>query len=148
MDTLTAPHTGGLVSGQPCDVGAHGRNVFNELLDRMGILELATTAVWTGTELDLEVLIDMIRLAPEGARMSTLAPRPLGCHGTFLGLDTKRCSLAVRGTLSGCEGLFQLGDALCLDLQLLMQRSDLGPEGLQFGRHLGQALSLQQRGLE
>jgi hypothetical protein len=50
--------------------------------------------------------------------------------------------------LSGCEGLFQLGDALCFDFQFLVRRSDLGPQGLEFGRHLGQALSLQQRGLE
>jgi hypothetical protein len=129
-------------------MGPHGRNIFNELLDRMGILELATTAVWAATELDLKVLIDIIGFAPAGARMSTLAPRPLGRHGAFLWLDSERSSLAVRGALSGCEGLFQLGDALCFDLQLLIQRSDLGPQGLQFGRHLGQPLSLQERGLE
>jgi hypothetical protein len=98
-DTLTAPYTGGLVSGQPCDVGAHGRNVFNELLDGSWILELATTAVWAATELDLKVLIDLLGFVSAGARMSPLAPRPLGRHGAFLRLDTERCSLAVRGAL-------------------------------------------------
>jgi hypothetical protein len=73
--------------------------------------------------------------------MYTLARRPLGRYGGFLRLDSERSSLAVRGALSGFEGLFQLGDALCFDFQLLVQRSDLGLQGLQFGRHLGQALS-------
>jgi hypothetical protein len=59
-------------------LATHRRNVFNELLDRMVILELRATAVWAGTELDLNILIDMIGLAPEGARMSALAPRSFG----------------------------------------------------------------------
>ena len=80
-------------------MGPHGRNIFNELLDRMGILELATTAVWAATELDLKVLIDLIGFAPAGARMSTLAPRPLGRHGTFLGLDTKVSEPDSRGAI-------------------------------------------------
>jgi hypothetical protein len=129
-------------------VGAYGRNVFNELLDGVGIPELAATAVWAGTELDFKVLIDLIGFLSASARMSAFAPRPLGRHGAFLRLDSERSRLAVRGALSGCESLFQLGDALCLDFQLLMQRSDLGLQSLQFGRHLGQALSLQKRGLE
>jgi len=51
----------------------------------------------------------------------------------------------VRGALGGLERLFQLGDAICFDFQLLVQRSVLGPQGLQFGRHLSQTLSLQER---
>jgi len=46
------------------------------------------------------------------------------------------------GTLGGFERLFQLGDALCCNFQLLVQPSVFGPESLQFGRHLGQTLSL------
>jgi hypothetical protein len=42
----------------------------------------------------------------------------------------------------------QLGDAFCFDFQLLVQRSDLDPQGLDFGRQLRQALGLGQRGLE
>src|SRR5258705_9547658 len=114
----------------------------------MLILKLRATAVWARTEFDLKVLIDMIGFVPAGARMSALAPWPLGRHGAFLWLHSERSSLAVRDPLSGCEGLFQLGDALCFDFQLLVQRSVLDPQGLEFGRHLGQALSLQQRGLE
>ena len=106
-DTLTAPYTGGLVSGQPCDVGAHGRNVFNELLDGSWILELATTAVWAATELDLKVLIDLLGFVSAGARMSPLAPRPLGRHRAFLWLDTERSSLPVRGALGCFEGRLQ-----------------------------------------
>ena len=56
-DSLTASHTDGVVSGQPCDVGAHRRNIFNDLLDRILVLELRTTAPWTGTEFDLKELI-------------------------------------------------------------------------------------------
>ncbi len=48
-DALTASHTGGVVSGQPCDVGAHRRNIFDELLDRILVLELRAAALWTGT---------------------------------------------------------------------------------------------------
>jgi hypothetical protein len=147
-DTLTASHTGGVVSGQPCDVGADRRNIFHELLDRVLVLELRTTAVRTGTELDLKELIDLLRLWSASARMSALAPRPLGCQGTFLGVATERSSLAVRGALGLFERRFQLSDALCFDFQLLVQRSVLGSQGLQFGRDLGQALRLQERGLE
>src|SRR3974377_153444 len=81
---LPALDTSALVSGQPCDVGTYGWNVFNELLEGMLILELRATAVWAGAELDLNILIDMIGLAPEGARMSALAPRPFGRDGAFL----------------------------------------------------------------
>ena len=63
-DTLTASHTGGVISGQPCDVRADRRNIFNELLDRVLVLELRAAAVRTGTELDLEELIDLLRLLP------------------------------------------------------------------------------------
>jgi hypothetical protein len=114
----------------------------------MLIPELRATAVWAGTELDLNMLIDMIGLAPEGARMSALAPRSFGRYGAFLWLEAERSSLAVCGALSGLERLFELGDALCFDFQLLVQRSDLDPQSLQFGRHLSQALGLGQRGLE
>src|SRR4029077_5903626 len=110
-DTLTASHTGGVVSGQPCDVGAHRRNIFNELLDRIVVLELRAAAVRTGTEFDLEGLIDLLRLWPASARMSALASRALGCHGAFLGVATERSSLAVRGALGFFERRFQLSDA-------------------------------------
>jgi hypothetical protein len=104
--------------------------------------------VWARTEFDLNILIDLLRLMSESARMSTLASRPFGRHGAFLWLDAERSSLAVGGTLGGFERLFQLGDALCLSFQLLVQQSVLGPQGLQFGRRLAQTLSLPERGLE
>ncbi len=147
-DSLTASHTGGVISGQPCNVGAHRRNIFNELLDRVVVLELRATALWTGTEFDLQGLIDLLRLWPAGARMSALTPRSLGCHGAFLGVATERSSLAVGDALGLFERRFQLGNALCFDFQLLVQRSVFCPQGLQFGRHLGQALRLQESGLE
>src|ERR1700719_3390830 len=106
-DTLTASHTGTLVSGQRCHVGTHRGNVFNELVERMLILELRATAVRAGTELDLNLLIQMIGLVPEGARMSALAPRPLGRHRAFLWLDTAKGSLGVLGTLGGFGRLLQ-----------------------------------------
>jgi len=114
----------------------------------MLILELRATAVRAGTEFGLKVLINMIGLVPERTRMSALAPRPLGRKRAFLWLDSERSSLAVRGALSGCEGLFQLGDALCFDFQLLVQRSVLSPQGIEFGRHLSQAFGLRERRLE
>src|ERR1700732_215722 len=114
----------------------------------MLIIELRATAVWAGTEFGLKVLINMIGFVPERTRMSALAPRPLGRHGAFLGLDSERSSLAVRGALSGCEGLFQLGDALCFDFQLLVLRSVFGPQGIEFGRHLSQAFGLRERCVE
>ena len=145
---LPALDTSALVSGQPCDVGTYGWNVFNELLERLLILELRATAVWAGTELDLHILIDMIGLAPEGARMSALAPRSFGRDGAFLWLKAERSSLAVRGALCSLERLFQLGDAFCLDFQLLVQRSVFDSQGLGLGCQLRQALGLGQRGLE
>jgi hypothetical protein len=129
-------------------VGTYGWNVFNELLDCVLILELRATTVWTRTELDLNVLIDLLGLVPEGARMSALAPRPLRGHGALLWLDTERSSLTVRGALGCFEGGLQLGDAFCLDFELLVQRSVLDSQGLGFGRQLRQALGLRQRGLE
>jgi hypothetical protein len=90
----------------------------------------------------------MIGLAPEGARMSALAPRSFGRDGAFLWLEAERSSLPVRGALGCFEGRLQLGDAFCFDFQLLVQRSDLDPQGLDFGRQLRQALGLGQRGLE
>src|ERR1700680_903725 len=108
-------------------------------------IALRATAVRAGTESDLNILINMIGLVPEGARMSALAPRSLGRYGAFLGLDAERSGLTVWGALGGLERLFQLSDALCFDFQLLVQRSVLGPQGLHFGRHLGQTLSLQER---
>ena len=53
---LPALDTGGLVSGQPCNVGAHRRNVFDELFDLALINKLPTAAVGTSTELDLKML--------------------------------------------------------------------------------------------
>ena len=85
---------------------------------------------------------------PESARMSTLASGPFGRHRAFLWLDAERGSLAVCGTLGGFERLFQLGEAFCLSFQLLLQGGVLGPQGLQFGHHLAQTLSLPERGLE
>jgi hypothetical protein len=57
--------------------------------------------VWAGTEFDLNILIDLIRLMSEGDRMSTLASRPFGRHRAFLWLDAERSSLAVGGTFDG-----------------------------------------------
>src|SRR5580658_1626728 len=145
-DTLTASHTGGTVSGQPCDVGAHRWKIFNELLDRVLVLELRATALWTGTEFDLQGLIDLLGFWSAGARMSALAPGTLGCHGAFLGVATERSGWPVRGALSLLERRFQLGDALCFEFQLFAQRSVLDLQGLQFGRHLGQALRLREGG--
>jgi hypothetical protein len=104
--------------------------------------------VWARTEFDLNILIDLLRLMPEGARMSTLASRSFGRRGAFLWLYAERGSLAVCATLGGFERLFQLGEAFGLSFQLLLQVSVLGPQGLQFGRHLAQTLSLPERGLE
>src|ERR1700759_5236001 len=123
--SLPASHTGGVVSGQPCDVGTHRRNIFNELLDPILVLELRAPALWTGTELDFEGLIDLLRLWSTGARMSGLAPRPLGRQGALLGVATERSGLAVRGALGLLERRFQLGEALCFDFQLFVQRSVL-----------------------
>jgi hypothetical protein len=114
----------------------------------MVVLELRSTAVWTATELDLEGLIDLLRLWPANARMSALAPWPLGRHGAFLGVATERSSLAVRGALGLLELRFQLRDAFCFSFQLFVQPSVLGSQDLQFGRHLSQALGLQEGGLE
>jgi hypothetical protein len=104
--------------------------------------------VWARTEFDLNILIDLLRRMSESARMSTLASRPFGRHRAFLWLEAERSSLAVGGTLGGFERLFQLGEAFGLSFQLLLQVSVLGPQGLQFGRHLAQTLSLPERGLE
>jgi hypothetical protein len=85
---------------------------------------------------------------PESARMSTLASRPFRRHGALMWLDAERGRLAVGATLGGFECLFQLGEAFGLIFQLLLQVSVLGPQGLHFGRHLAQTLSLPERGLE
>ena len=103
---MTALRTGGVISGQPCDVWTHGRNIFNELLDRILVLELRTTALWTATEFDLKGLIDLLRLRSAGARMAVLTPRSLGRHGAFLGITTERSSLAVPDALSLFERRF------------------------------------------
>jgi hypothetical protein len=129
-------------------VGAYRGNVFNELLDRVLILELRATTVWARIELDLNVLIDLLGVVPEGARMSVLAPRRLRRHCALLWLEPERSSLTVRGALGGLERRLQLGDAFCSDFQLLVQRSVLGSQGLEFGRHLAQTLSLPEGGLE
>jgi hypothetical protein len=114
----------------------------------MLILELPTTAVRAGAELDLNVLVDLLGLVPEGARMSALAPRPLRRQGALLWLDAERSSLTVRCALGCFEGRLQLSDAFCFDFQLLVQRSVFDSQGHDFGRHLGQALGLRERGLE
>ena len=114
----------------------------------MLILELRATAVWAGTELDLNMLIGLLGLVPEGARMSVLAPRPLRRRRALLCFDAERSSLTVRGALGGFEGRLQLGDAFCFDFHLLVQPSVLGPQGLGLGGHLRQALGLRQRGLQ
>jgi hypothetical protein len=80
--------------------------------------------------------------------MSALAPWAIGRHRAFLWLDTERSSLTMGGALGGLERLFQLGDALCFGFQLLVQPRVFGPQGLQFGHHFGQTISLRQRGLE
>jgi hypothetical protein len=104
--------------------------------------------VWAGTEFDLNVFIDMIGLMAERAGMSALTPGPLGRPRALSGLNAERSSLAVRSALGGFERLLELGDALCIDFQLPVQRRAVGPQGLDFQRHLGQTLSLRQRGLE
>ena len=147
-DALTASRTGGVISGQPCDLRTHWRNLFDQLLERALVLELRPTALWTGTEFDLKEIIDFFRLWSAGARMSALAPRSPGCHGAFLGVATERSRLAVRDALGLLERRFQLGNELCFDFQLLVQRSVFCPQALQFGRHLFQTLRLRERGLE
>jgi hypothetical protein len=127
---------------------AHRGNVFDELFDLRLIPELLATAVWARTELDLNILIDRIGLVPEGARMSGRTPRPLGRYRPFSWLATERSHLTVRLALGRFERLFRLGEALCFGFQLLVQRSVFGPQGFELGRHLGQTLSLPQRGLE
>src|SRR5437016_410283 len=126
-DTLTALRTDGLVSGQPCDVGAYGRNVFNELLDGVGIPELAATAVWAGTELDFKVLIDLIGFLSASARMSAFAPRPLGRHGAFLRLDSERSRLAVRGALSRLREPLPTGRCALFGLPVVDAAKRFGP---------------------
>jgi hypothetical protein len=147
-DTLPASQTNSLVSPQACHLRAHRGKLFDELFALRLIPELLAATVWARTEFDLNILINLFRLMPEGARMSTLASRPFGRHGAFLWLEAERSSLAVGGTLGGFERLFQLGEAFGLSFQLLLQVSVLGPQGLQFGRHLAQTLSLPERGLE
>ena len=100
-DTLPASHTGGVVSGQSCDVGTHRRNIFNELLDPMLVRELRATALWTGTELDFQGLIDLLRLWPASARMSALAPRALGRSGAFLGIATEMSAVDSKPASGG-----------------------------------------------
>jgi hypothetical protein len=101
------------------------------------ILELRATAVWARTELDFNILIDMIGLVPEGTRMSPLASGPLRRYDALFFFNPERSSLTMGPTLGGLERLFELGNTLCFDFQLLVQGSVFGPEGLQFGRHLG-----------
>src|SRR6202790_1334618 len=48
-DRLTTSGTGGVISGQLYDLRAYRCNLFNELLDRMLVLELRPTALWTGS---------------------------------------------------------------------------------------------------
>ena len=145
---LPALQTNSLVSPQPCHLRTYRGKLFDELFALRLIRKLLASTVWARTEFDLNILIDLLRLMSESVRMSTLASRPFGRHGAFLWLDAERSSLAVGGTLGGFERLFQLGDALCLSFQLLVQQSVLGPQGLQFGRRLAQTLSLPERGLE
>src|ERR1700719_3534255 len=94
-DTLTAAHTSGLVSPQPCYMRAHRGNVFDELFELRLIPELLATAVWARTELDLNILIDRIGLVPEGARMSGRTPRPLGRDRPFSWLPAGRRPLTA-----------------------------------------------------
>src|SRR6202040_3353435 len=128
-DPLPASQTNSLVSPQPCHLRAHRGKLFDELFALRLIPKLLAATVWARTEFDLNILIDLLRLMPEGARMSTLASRPFGRHGAFLWLEAERSSLAM----GGFERLFQLGEAFGLSFQLLLQRSVLGPQGLQFG---------------
>ena len=79
--------------------------------------------MWARTEFDLNILINLIRLMPEGARMSTLASRPFGRHDAFLWLDAERSSLAVGGTLGGFERPFPTRRGVCLSFQLLLQEA-------------------------
>jgi hypothetical protein len=98
--------------------------------------------------LDLNVLIDVIGFVPEGAAMAVLAPWAFGGRRALLGLDAERSRLSVRGALGRFKGLFQLGNTPCFEFQLLVERNVLGPQGIHFGRHLAQALSLHECDLE
>src|SRR5206468_4547158 len=113
-DALTASDTGRLVSGQPCNTRTHRRNVFDGLFDLGPINKLATPAVRTSTEFDLNGLIDLMGLGTEGARMSGFATGPLGRKDALFFFNPERSSLTVRGTLGRCERSFQLGDAFGL----------------------------------
>ena len=76
-DMLTTPGTGGLVSGQPCHLRTHRRNVFDKLFELRLINKVPTPAVRTSTELNFNALIDMIGAVTEGSGMSGLASRSL-----------------------------------------------------------------------
>ena len=71
-DTLPPSQTNSLVSSQPCHLRAHRRKLFDELLALRLIPELLAATVWARTEFDLNILIDLFRLMPESARMSTM----------------------------------------------------------------------------
>src|ERR1700746_1803764 len=125
-DTLTASHAGSLVSRQPCNTGAHRRNLFDGLFDPRLIDKLSTTAVRASTEFDLNMLIDLIGLVTESASMSRFASGSLGSQDALFFFNAERRSLTVRCMLGHFERFFQLGAALCLDFQLLREPSILG----------------------
>src|ERR1700675_1355639 len=83
-DRLTTSGTGGVLSGQLYDLRGDRGKLFQELLDRLLVLEMRPPGLGTGTEFDLQGLIDLFRFWSAGAWMSALTPRPLGCHGAFL----------------------------------------------------------------
>jgi hypothetical protein len=69
--------------------------------DGILILELRATAVWARTELDFNILIDMIGLVPKGARMSPLAPGQLGRLQALFLFNNERSTQTNRGSLGG-----------------------------------------------
>src|ERR1700676_5730996 len=109
-DHLLASQTNSLVSPQPCHLRAHRGKLFDELFALRLIPKLLAATVWARTEFDLNILIDLLRLMPESARMSTLASRPFGRHGAFLWLGGGRGRLAGWATLGGLRRLFQLAE--------------------------------------
>src|ERR1700719_4934287 len=145
-DPLPASQTNSLVSPQPCYLRAHRGKLFDELFALRLIPKLLAATVWARTEFDLNILIDLLRLMPESARMSTLASRPFGRHGAFLRLDAERSSLAVDGTLGGFERLFQLREAFGLSFVVLLPINVFGAPGLLLRGPLARTLSLPERG--
>src|SRR5271166_4686476 len=132
---VAALETGGLISSESCDAGAHRGNVLNELLDATLVLELRATTAWAGTQFDLNVLIDVIGLGTERAGMTAWTPGPLGRQCALLGLDAEKRRLAVRGGSGRLQGVVELRYTHCLEYQLSYERNVLSPQAIKFVHH-------------